>query len=112
MSSFLNILDGVQENPGRIIIMTTNHIRKLDPAIIRPGRIDMNLEFKPATPEIICQILEGYWKHQTSGDTLETSVADMYPKLLDIEPIPHCKVIEVCRESRSMDECVEKLCSR
>jgi hypothetical protein len=112
MSSFLNILDGVQENPGRIIIMTTNHIKKLDPAIIRPGRIDMNLEFKPATPEIICQILEGYWKHQMSGDILETSVVDMYPKLLDIEPMPHCKVIEICRESRNIDECVDKLCLR
>ena len=39
-------LDGLREHPnpkghGRVIVMTTNHIDKLDPAIMRPGRIDM-----------------------------------------------------------------------
>ena len=39
-------LDGLREHPkptgaGRVIVMTTNHIEKLDPAILRPGRVDM-----------------------------------------------------------------------
>ena len=44
LSFILNILDGILETPGRILIMTTNYPEKLDKALIRPGRIDINLE--------------------------------------------------------------------
>jgi ATP-dependent 26S proteasome regulatory subunit len=36
----LNVLDGVVDTPGRIIILTSNHPEKLDPALVRPGRIN------------------------------------------------------------------------
>jgi len=39
-SGFLNALDGVKTMDGRILIMTTNHKDKLDPALLRPGRAD------------------------------------------------------------------------
>ncbi|KAG6867023.1 hypothetical protein C0991_003940 [Blastosporella zonata] len=41
-SGFLNALDGVASGEERIIFMTTNHLEKLDPALIRPGRVDMS----------------------------------------------------------------------
>jgi hypothetical protein len=44
LSFLLNLLDGVLETPGRILIMTSNYPEKLDKALIRPGRIDINLE--------------------------------------------------------------------
>lgn len=37
------MLDGVVDTPGRIVVMTTNHKEELDPALIRPGRIDKDL---------------------------------------------------------------------
>mmetsp|Transcript_30120 Transcript_30120/g.76081 ORF Transcript_30120/g.76081 Transcript_30120/m.76081 type:complete len:731 (+) Transcript_30120:76-2268(+) len=40
LSGILNALDGVVDSPNRILIMTTNHPEKLDPALIRPGRVD------------------------------------------------------------------------
>ncbi|KAF1324404.1 Mitochondrial chaperone bcs1-b, partial [Globisporangium splendens] len=43
LSGLLNVLDGVIDCPGRIVIMTTNHLEKLDPALIRPGRVDKKL---------------------------------------------------------------------
>ena len=43
-SGFLNALDGVHSQEGRIIVMTTNHHELLDPALIRPGRVDLQLE--------------------------------------------------------------------
>lgn len=46
-SGFLNALDGVAASEGRIVLMTTNHIEKLDPALIRPGRVDLKLEIGP-----------------------------------------------------------------
>lgn len=44
LSELLNSLDGLISIHGRIIIMTTNHIEKLDAALIRPGRIDYKIE--------------------------------------------------------------------
>lgn len=40
-SGLLNALDGVASSEERIIFMTTNHFSKLDPALIRPGRVDL-----------------------------------------------------------------------
>ncbi|RIB11079.1 P-loop containing nucleoside triphosphate hydrolase protein, partial [Gigaspora rosea] len=47
LSNFLGCLDGHIMSEGNIIIMTTNHVEHLDPACIRPGRMDvhMNLEY-------------------------------------------------------------------
>ncbi|XP_029442152.1 mitochondrial chaperone BCS1 isoform X1 [Rhinatrema bivittatum] len=40
-SGLLNALDGVASTEARIVFMTTNYIERLDPALIRPGRVDM-----------------------------------------------------------------------
>lgn len=48
LSGLLNILDGVASQEGRVLIMTTNHIEKLDKALIRPGRVDMTVKFDKA----------------------------------------------------------------
>jgi chaperone BCS1 len=50
-SGFLNALDGVASGEERIIFMTTNHVEKLDPALIRPGRVDLIEKIDDATPE-------------------------------------------------------------
>ncbi|GAB1610259.1 mitochondrial chaperone BCS1-like [Argonauta hians] len=41
LSGLLNALDGVASAEGRIVFMTTNYIDRLDPALIRPGRVDV-----------------------------------------------------------------------
>lgn len=43
-SGLLNAIDGVAAQEGRALIMTTNHIERLDPALIRPGRADVHVE--------------------------------------------------------------------
>jgi mitochondrial chaperone BCS1 len=53
LSGFLNIIDGVASSEGRILIMTTNHIEKLDPALLRPGRVDMTIQFRPADSAVL-----------------------------------------------------------
>jgi mitochondrial chaperone BCS1 len=40
MSGLLNAIDGIDSPHNFILFMTTNHGEKLDPALIRPGRID------------------------------------------------------------------------
>ncbi|KAE8747280.1 hypothetical protein FOCC_FOCC005924 [Frankliniella occidentalis] len=41
LSGLLNCLDGVASTEARIVFMTTNHLERLDPALIRPGRVDL-----------------------------------------------------------------------
>ena len=45
LSGLLNVIDGVAASEGRILVMTTNHPEKLDAALLRPGRVDMSIEF-------------------------------------------------------------------
>ena len=49
LSGLLNALDGVAAAEGRILFATTNHLERLDPALSRPGRMDVWIEFKNAS---------------------------------------------------------------
>lgn len=49
LSGLLNALDGVAAAEGRILFATTNHLERLDPALSRPGRMDVWVEFKNAS---------------------------------------------------------------
>ena len=44
LDDILNLWDGIRETPGRILIISSNHYDKLDPALVRPGRIDITHE--------------------------------------------------------------------
>ena len=43
-SGLLNAIDGYAAQEGRALVMTTNHRERLDPALIRPGRVDVHVE--------------------------------------------------------------------
>jgi hypothetical protein len=68
LSCLLNLLDGVLEAPGRIVVMTTNYIEKLDSALIRPGRIDLICEFKKCTNESIIEFIEMFYDVKLSDE--------------------------------------------
>lgn len=53
LSGFLNIIDGVASSEGRILVMTTNHIEKLDAALLRPGRVDCTVHFGRADRHVL-----------------------------------------------------------
>lgn len=58
LSLLLNILDGILETPGRVVIMSSNFVERLDKALIRPGRIDLIARFSFATNPQIREMLE------------------------------------------------------
>ncbi|CCW61948.1 unnamed protein product [Phytomonas sp. EM1] len=43
LSGLLNVLDGVVDTPGRIVVLITSHPERLDPALVRPGRISLRV---------------------------------------------------------------------
>jgi hypothetical protein len=56
LDDILNLWDGIRETPGRILIISSNHYNKLDPALIRPGRIDITRELCNASHSVISEI--------------------------------------------------------
>jgi chaperone BCS1 len=62
LTGILNVLDGVVDTPGRIVIMTTNHPEMLDPALIRPGRIDKKLYLGYMAAIDLIEMLEHYFQ--------------------------------------------------
>lgn len=48
-SGLLNALDGVASAEERVVFMTTNHVERLDDALVRPGRVDMMVRLGEAT---------------------------------------------------------------
>jgi chaperone BCS1 len=60
-SGLLNALDGVAAGEERIAFLTTNHIERLDPALIRPGRVDMMLKIGEATPFQAAQMWDRFY---------------------------------------------------
>ncbi|KAG5786778.1 hypothetical protein H9Q69_014148 [Fusarium xylarioides] len=67
LSGLLNTLDGVASQEDRIPIMTTNHVGKLDEALIRPGRVDFKVEFRLADRETAEQLFYFVLGHQEQG---------------------------------------------
>lgn len=67
-SGLLNALDGVYSQEGRMVFMTTNHIEKLCPALIRPGRVDVQREFALADRGMLRGIFEKFYATKTTSD--------------------------------------------
>lgn len=59
-SGLLNVLDGLSSASGIITIITTNHLEKLDPALIRSGRIDKIIELLPPTDDLIKEMIKRF----------------------------------------------------
>ena len=61
LSFLLNLLDGTLEANGRILIITTNFPERIDKALIRPGRIDLIVNFKKCSVPIIQEMVNAFY---------------------------------------------------
>ena len=64
LDDFLNLWDGVRETPGRIIVITSNFYSKLDPALTRPGRIDIGYELANVSHAILQEMHIHFFQKQ------------------------------------------------
>jgi mitochondrial chaperone BCS1 len=46
-----------------VLIMTTNHVKRLDSALIQPGRVDKQVVFRLADKDIIAQLFCNVYSH-------------------------------------------------
>ncbi len=71
LDDILNLWDGLKETPGRMLGISSNHYDKLDPALIRPGRIDITLKLDYASRDIIRQMYERYYSEHINEKSLK-----------------------------------------
>lgn len=62
--TLLNVIGGVNPHGGIFLIVTANHPEQLDPALVRPGRLDVHIKVGPLDEQgkriIASNILQGY----------------------------------------------------
>jgi hypothetical protein len=68
LGGLLEVLDGVVDCPGRILIMTTNHPKKLDKALIRPGRVNQRLFLDYICLEDALNMIQHYYFWPNTDD--------------------------------------------
>ena len=61
LAKLLNSFDGINAPQDTIYIFTTNHIDRLDPALIRPGRIDLKIEINNISVEALSQFTNKFY---------------------------------------------------
>ena len=110
LTGLLNALDGVVETPGRIVIMTTNHPEMLDPALIRPGRMDKQLELGFMVVADVVAMIEHYYQTQVSDEDKERMLllvnGDEEREALELIP---AQVEQLAMEKDSVDDMMDWL---
>jgi len=61
LGEILTVLDGTLESPGRIVVMTSNRPEILDRALVRPGRIDVSVNFGYAKQKLIVEMYQCFF---------------------------------------------------
>jgi hypothetical protein len=72
-STFINTLDGVSSNDSLITILTTNHVNKLDPSMMRSSRINKKWELSTINRDMVGRMMKK-WLPVISADDIDTIV--------------------------------------
>ena len=123
-------MDGLLEHDGTISFYTANDISRLHNAIIRPGRIDVILEFNNATTDQCIEIIANAFNttiHDTCFDCLKENKEDIL--VLDSSTHPTgsktlttpakinkkcspAQIEEICANSKYIDDAIQTLMMR
>lgn len=84
LSELLNFLDGPSSPDSCVIIATTNHIEKLDPAIIRSGRFDIKIQMGKISRDLAIQMCKDFNCNpkEILDDSTEYNPSELQSKLI------------------------------
>ena len=93
-SGLLNALDGVGSSLGQLFILTTNLREELDAALIRNGRVDLQVFFDHANDEQVVKMWRAFYPTEASADGEDDDLAVQFCRSLraklDGKPIACC----------------------
>ncbi|VVU94860.1 ATPase family associated with various cellular activities (AAA) [seawater metagenome] len=95
----LDILDGIPERTGQIIMMSTNNFEKLDPALIRPGRIDCAIHFNKCSVDNVKKLIEDYYEEK-----LDLEIDDSLEKKWT-----PAEIFQICSQSKNVKQSILKV---
>lgn len=72
LSGLLNAIDGVTARDGRILFITSNHPDKLDPALLRAGRVDKRVYLDLLTRELGAEMFDRFFPGECPDAFLDT----------------------------------------
>jgi ATP-dependent 26S proteasome regulatory subunit len=103
LTGILNALDGFMASEGSIVLMTTNHRELLDPALIRPGRVDFEVKFSTATQGQLRRLYQRFfpdsngdaeiWAMAMEGRTMAEAQQDLLCLKKNPSLIPHGEMV-------------------
>lgn len=93
LGEILELIDGLVETPGRILIITTNHPEQLDDALVRPGRIDLNIQYTKASHDDILHMFQLWFNTALSIDDMK-NIPEYY--------YSHAQICQLFFEYRTM----------
>ena len=71
IGGILNCLDGLATPSGFICFLSTNFLKHIDEAVIRPGRVDAIIHFDYAVPEQVHQIYKNFMSDNYTAEKYE-----------------------------------------
>ncbi|XP_071694114.1 AAA-ATPase At4g25835-like [Rutidosis leptorrhynchoides] len=102
LSGLLNFTDGLWSSCGseRIFVFTTNHIEKLDPALVRSGRMDVHVCMSYCSFESLKILLKNYLGFMSTNDDVETEELRRLEEVVEAAEITPADVSEVLIRNR------------
>ena len=97
MLELLNQLDGFDERGDVKVIMATNKIESLDPALIRPGRTDCKIKFLMPDAKTKCHIFNIHTSKMTLGEDV-----DLEKFIMSKEEFSGADIKAICKEARML----------
>jgi len=104
LSFILNLLDGVLETPGRLLAISSNKPERLDKAFVRPGRIDVRIEFKHANREFILDTFNKFYSLNWTLDDIPVTIENIFTPAEVMESL--------CNNFNHPESALEQLVSR
>jgi ATP-dependent 26S proteasome regulatory subunit len=105
LSGLLNFVDGLWSTSGeeRIIVFTTNYRERLDPALLRPGRMDMHIHMGYCTPESFRILARNY--HSVENHAMYPEIEQLIQEVM----VSPAEVAEVLMRNDNSDVVLQDL---
>lgn len=97
IDDILNTIDGIDSKSQNLItVLTSNHVDNINPAMLRPGRLDAIIEVTPPDEEAVERLIRLY-----GGDSIDaaTDVSDAARELASVQTIP-AVIAEVVKRAK------------